>query len=518
VHDEARLVSSTRLVSLLTLASRILGLVRDAVCSHLFGAGAVYGAFTIAFQVPNLFRRLFGEGALSAASIPVFSTVVEKQGRTQACLFASRLLTLLTLVLTGLAVLGGAIVLLLYALLPESSRTTLTLQLTALLMPYLTLICTIGVMAGLLNVLHSFAVPAMAPIILNIFMILSALLGSGIWPDSDPRAVFVLSTGVLLSGLVQFLWQLRGLWSHELPVRPALSLTDPLVRHVLRVMGPMTLGLAAVQINTLADSLIAAACVPHAGAPAVLFYAQRLYQFPLGVFAIALATVMFPAMSAQVAQEQIEDFRRTLSNGIRVILFEGLPCTVGLMLIARPTVRLLFEHGQFTAADTARVTPTLLAYAAGIWAFGLLQILVRAFYALNDPVRPTVSSAASVVLNLALNLTLVWWLEEAGLGLATTICAVAQCVYLSAVLSRRVPGLDWPGIARSAGRSLAATTVMAVVVLAMDRFLPARPWGRSDALARVVGSLILGAGSYALAARALGSDELRALLQRRRSS
>lgn len=515
VHDESRLISSTRVVSALTLLSRILGLIRDALCSHFFGAGAVYSAFAIAFQIPNLFRRLFGEGALSAASIPVFSTLLEKQGRAAACRFASRLLTLLLVVLAGLAVLGEIIVLSLAAILPEGERTSLTLLLTAIMLPYLILICTIGVMAGLLNVLDSFGLPAMAPIIMNVCMISAVLLGGYAWPGADPRAVLALAFSVLVSGLIQLAWQWRGLASRELPVRPALARGDAHVRRVLRALAPMAIGLAAVQINTLADTLIAAACVPNPGAPAVLFYAQRLYQFPLGVFAIAYAVVLFPALSAQAAREELDQYRRTLAAGVRTIMFVGLPCSAGLMLVAGPAIRLLFEHGEFTGADTRRVTWTLLAYASGVWAYGLLHILVRAFYALQDTVRPTISSALTVVLNLALNLTLVWWLYEAGLGLATAICAAVQCAYLAAVLSRRIAGIDWRGIAGSVGKTAAATAVMCVAVLAVDRLLPALASPRVDALLRLAVRMATGTAAYALAARLLGSAELRVLGRRR---
>lgn len=517
MKDDARIISSTRIVSGLTLVSRVLGLVRDTVCSYYFGAGLVYGAFSIAFQIPNLFRRLFGEGALAATTIPVFSTVMEKDGRQRATAFASRLLTLLVIVLVGVAVLMELALVGLRFALPQTERTSLILLLTAVMTPYLVLVCTIGVMAGLLNVLHAFALPTLAPIVLNIFMIAAAVAGPLLWPTNDHAAILLLACAVLVAGTVQFAGQVGGLRRRSLAVAPQTiraSAADSDVRRVLRAMAPLTFGLAAVQINTLADTIIAATCVPNAGAPAVLFYAQRLYQFPLGVFAIAYAVVLFPTLSARAARDEMDDFRASLAAGIRMVMFIGLPCSAGLMLIARPVIALLFQHGEFTAADTVRVSSTLVAYGAGVWAYGLLHILVRAFYALHDYRSPTISSAAVVALNLALNLTLVWRMATAGLGLATAICAAIQCVWLTALLSRRVGGLDWPGIGRSVAKSLLATLVMAAAVWLVLRFLPTLEVPRLNALLRTLAACATGAGAFAIASLLSRSPEAGRLLRR----
>ncbi|GFO82612.1 MAG: hypothetical protein A49_22390 [Methyloceanibacter sp.] len=280
-----------------------------------FGAGLVYGAFSIAFQIPNLFRRLFGEGALSAASIPIFATVLTRDGRDSATLFASRLLTLLVVVLAGIALIGEVVLVVLRVTLPDSERTRLTLLLTAIMAPYVIIVCTIAVMGGLLNVLHSFALPTVAPIVLNVSMIIATVVGTTVWRHNDQAAITLLAGSVMLGGVLQLVMQLRGLRSRGLPVRVELTTRDANVRRVLRTMGPMTLGLAAVQVNTLADTLIAAACVPNPGAPAILFYAQRMYQFPLGVFAIAYAVVLFPTLSARAAADEMGAFRRTLAGG-----------------------------------------------------------------------------------------------------------------------------------------------------------------------------------------------------------
>jgi putative peptidoglycan lipid II flippase len=562
-----QMLRSARLISALTLVSRILGLARDMAITNALGVGSAASAFWMAFQVPNLFRRLFGEGALSAASIPVLTGVLLKEGQEATDRLAGRIMGLLLVLLTTVCILGEVVVALLFWGYGSDRENALALGLAGLMMPYLVFICAAAMLGGVQNVFGRFASPAAAPVILNAFMI-SAVLGSRWLGPSEARTVVLLAAAVLISGIFQMAWQwtatrrlglrlplgggcpatrgggrfacflpgggrLARLLSPGHPIRvpaseaarpePTLDSQNEALRRIGLTMLPMIAGLATIQINTLADSLIAWWFVPevliHPGgaaekvAPAVLSLAQRLYQFPLGIFATALATAIFPALSKHAAESDLPGLGRTLSRGIRVTSFEGLPSLVGLILIREPLVKLLFGHGEFQEwpAAAPRVSFALLMYALGIWAFGVNQILVRAYYALGDPKTPMLVSVRNVALNLVLNLVLVQTvLKEAGLALATSICAVLQVLALLHRFSNRVGHIEWAATGRSIARTAVATAVMAGAVLGAEHLLgpSARP---SLAVAVLVA---VGAAAFVGTAVALRCEELHEIARR----
>jgi putative peptidoglycan lipid II flippase len=516
VSNRTHFVGSAKVISALTLVSRFLGLARDMLCSHVFGAGGLMAAFAIGFQIPNLFRRLFGEGALSASSIPVLTDQLHHGGTEAVDRLSGRLLGGLLMTLIGLTVLGELIVLGLRPLLAETERNALTLGLTALLLPYMIPICASAILGGVQNIFGRFAVPAANPIVLNCFMIAALLAGPALAPGRAAWQVYFLAAAVVASGVFQLSWQWASARRCGLRLRLRIDVRDEALRTIARTMLPMTLGLGVVQLNTLLDGLLAYGLIwSHPGGPAVLFYANRLYQFPLGVFAIAVATAIFPALSRHAAANDTAALNDTFTRGLRVVLFEGLPCTIGLILIRRPLIETLFEHGKFDPEDTARVARTLVAYGAGVWAFGLNQIAVRAFYSLKDPRTPMRIAAWMVLLNLTLNLLLVFPLEEAGLALSTTVCAVVQVIWLLVHLRARLGRLEARALVPSAARTLAATAIMAAAVLALDGVLGAKPPFAGSSLLRLV--LLTGGGAVAFAgaAWALRSPELREIVRRR---
>jgi putative peptidoglycan lipid II flippase len=360
-------------------------------------------------------------------------------------------------------------------------------------------------------------VPAMNPIILNVFMIGALIGGQRIWPGDCVVQAWLQTISVLLSGVVQIAWQWHNARRCELHLRPSLDWRDPAITQIARTMLPMTLGLGVVQLNTFIGTVMAYGLVrSHDGGASVLYFAQRLYQFPLGVFAVAMATAIFPAMSRQVSAGATAEFAAIYRRGIRAVLFEGLPCTVGLILIAQPVVKTLFERGNFDAADSARVVPTLIAYSAGIWAFGVSQIQVRALYALKDPHTPLKIATRMIALNFVGNVVLVLWLEEAGLGWSTTICAVIQVFWLSRALKRSVGRLGAADLVGPILRILLATAAMTVAVLAVDVVLR----GHWDVYARrqAVRLLVMtatGGGVFVAAAWLLRCEELREIVRSR---
>ncbi|MBN1491899.1 MAG: murein biosynthesis integral membrane protein MurJ [Phycisphaerae bacterium] len=512
--EKVQFVGSARIISALTLASRILGLARDMLCGHIFGASGVMSAFTIGFQVPNLFRRLFGEGALSASSIPILSEHLHHGGTEAVDRLAGRLMGALAAVLVGVVLLGEIVVLVLRGVVADTERNALTFGLTALLLLYTLPICLSAILGGIQNIFGRFAVPAANAVVLNCFMIAALTTGTWWFADQPNAQVYWLAASVVAAGVFQLVWQWISARGCGLRLRPMWDVRDEAIRSIGRTMIPMTLGLGVVQLNTLLDGVIAYGLVrSHEGGPAVLFYAQRLYQFPLGVFAIALATAIFPALSRHAAAGEMAELARTVTRGVRVVLFEGFPCMVGLILVRMPLIETILEHGAFGPDDTARVAATLVAYALGIWAFGLNQIIVRAFYAMKDATAPLRIAAWMVGLNLALNLILVFPLEEVGLALSTTFCAALQTLWLLVMLARRLGELDRRAIWTSTLRTMFATGLMAAAVLIVDVALADSAAFRSS-LIRLACLVGVGAVTYVLAAWLVRCRELAEVVRR----
>jgi len=515
------MLRSARLIGALTLISRVLGLARDMAITNAFGVGSAASAFWTAFQIPNLFRRLFGEGALSAASIPILTETLSKAGRDSADRLAGRLVGMLVVVLAALCILGEAVVGLLFWLYGGEAQSALVLGLTALMLPYMIFICTAAILGGIQNVFGRFASPAAAPVILNVFLIATALGGRWIGPG-EARGVMLLGAAVVVSGIFQMAWQWTA--TRRIGLRLPLSVDrhDPALRRIGLTTLPMVIGLATVQFNTMADALIAWWFFPEevirpGGAgeqvgPAVLSLAQRLYQFPVGIFAIALATAIFPAFSRHAAEGDLAGMGGALSRGIRIVSFEGLPSMVGLILIREPLVRLLFGHGEFQEwpEATQRVSFAVLMYSLGIWAFGVNQLVVRAFYAAGDSKTPLWISVYSAGLNLLLNLLLVHTaLRESGLALATSLCAVFQVIALLYRFSRRVGHVAWGQTLWSIGRTGAATAAMAGAVAATAHAL-----GPASAALQVALLVTVGGASFMAAAWLLGCEELGEITRR----
>jgi len=513
----ASMIRSARLISVLTLASRVLGLVRDMACGYAFGVRGVMSAFTVAFQVPNLFRRLFGEGALSAATIPVLTETLTRDGKEAADRLAGRVIAILVVVLVCVCLVTEGVVAGLYWSWGSDANGTLVLALTAMMLPYLILICTTAILGGIQNVFGRFAAPAAMPILLNIFMIAAALGGRWAMPGQLQRGVVLLAAAVMMAGSVQVALQWAMTRRCGLRLRLQWDTRDPAFRQIGLTLLPMIVGLGVVQINVLADSLIAYVFVKEQvpGAmeaervgTAILYYAQRLYQFPLGVFSVALATAIFPALSRHAAEDDAVGLGRTLSKGIRVATFEGLPCLVGLILIREPLVEVLLKRGEFAkwGAATDRVAFAVYMYALGIWASALNHLVVRAFYSLKDATTPLRVSVVMVFLNLGLNLWLVQTpLKEAGLALATSICAALQAIWLLAKFDRRMGHFEWRSIIVSVAKTVVAVAMMGFCVFAANRYLPE---GTSN-LVRLVLMVAVGVVAYVVVAFVLRCEELR---------
>ncbi len=523
---------NTVLIGCLTLVSRLLGVARDSVCAGYFGAGAVWDAFSFAFRVPNLFRNLLGEGALSAALIPVFTQYLELKERREAWRLAWVVITATAAALLACLLLGEGLLLAIPWLREVSERWRLTLALTAVLLPYMVFICLTAVAGGLLNCLKHFAAPAISPVLLNgIWIVAVVLVGPAVATDAASRA-FVLGVGILVAGLFQLLLQVAVLLKRGMPLEPAFELRHPGLRQVAVTMAPVVAGMAAFQVNVLLDGVIAIAFSANeraqtfglfgaqihypmlVGANSVLYYGNHLMQFPLGVFGVALATAVFPILSSRAALKDWGGFSEATSDGLGAVLFIGLPAGVGMIVLRQPAVELLFERGAFTAEMSQRTAIVLAAYSTGMWAYCAQHVLTRAFYSLQDSVTPAKLAGAMVALNLVLNLCLIWPLREAGLAAATAFSAAVQTFILYAILARRVPLTGQKRLLTTAVKTLLATAVMSAACLAALSAVPPRP--ASDDLTvktmRVVIPLLAGTCAYVCAAVLLGVPEMNLLV------
>lgn len=506
MSDPHRFVAPARLIAGLTLFSRLLGLVREMLYAYFFGASPAMSSFTIAWQIPNLSRRLLGEGALSAAFVPVLTDRLHQNGEVAARRLAGAVLALLAtlvVILLVLAEIGIG--------LAHWTRASLALRLTATLLPYMPLICLTAVISAALNVLNRFAVPAFAPVLLNVVVIAGAACGGWLMGLPEGALLYVVCGALLTGGVAQLILVSASLWRTGL--RPQLNLAwrDPDVRRIAVMMTPMVLGMSAVQVNALADTLIAFLFVPDGQGAAVLRYAHVLYQLPLGVVGVALATAIFPLLAARASAGDMAGFTRACEQGLRMCMFVGLPAAVGLCLIANPLIRTFFEAGKFGEKDAVRVAWALLFYASGVWAYITQHVLVRMLYALQDSRTPARIAVTMVFANLALNLILVFPLEERGVALATAITSCVQVLWLLQALRGRLPTLHSRWILSGCTRMLLASIALALGTLLPRMIVGSDYWAALRPGLQLAVSVTAGMLAYALGARALRLDELRQL-------
>ena len=525
-------VAHTRVVSVLTLCSRVLGLIRDWALAFVLGFGPVFDAFVVAFMIPNLFRRLFGEGALAAAFIPHYARLKQGDGRT-AWRFALEVLRRLAAFLLAVSAVGLILALLAWWFLPDG-RGALAAGLTTVTIWYMPLVCLAAVLGAVLQVHRRFAVPAASPMLLNVILI-AAALGAWFWGAgwSAAQVSLLIATAVVAAGLAQLVWhawatsRVAGAERIAPDLDDTATLADARSR-LLRQWTPTVLGLAVLQLNTLLDVLIAmffsaepGAVVPVLGGDyplrlgdvSILAAAARLYEFPLGVFGIAVATAIYPRL-AEAAQDA-PTFSRLLRQGLRLTVFIGLPASAGLILVRQPLAQAIYgEAGRLEAADAARVAAVLLGYASAVWAYSMNHILVRAFYAREDPITPMKISVGMVGLNLVLNLLLIWPLGAAGLAWSTAICAALQTGVLLLAVRRFAEKPVDSAVRGSWLKTAILTAVMSAAVGGGLYQLPIESLNRIE----VIGVLLLATGAGAvivlLGSRALGMAESRWLLSR----
>ncbi|MDF1646839.1 MAG: murein biosynthesis integral membrane protein MurJ [Legionellaceae bacterium] len=461
VQKKRGLLRSTSVVSLLTFCSRIMGFMRDMVLAQCFGAAAGMDAFVIAFRIPNFMRRLFAEGAFSQAFVPVLSEYQTNRSMDEVRLFLARIAGNLGLVLLGVVLIGELIAPgIIFVFAPgfgeDASRTLLATHMLRLTLPYLMLISLTAMAGAVLNTYGYFGVPALTPIILNIVLISAAFY---LTPYvSIP--ITALAWGVLLGGCLQLLVQVPFLAHHRFLMRPRVMFKDPGVLRVLKLMLPALFGVSIAQLNLLVDTVFASFL--QVGSVTWLFYTDRLIDFPLGVFGVAIATVILPHLSRKHIEESTAYFSRSIDWGLRLLLLIGVPAAIGLILLGMPLLSSFFGYRAFKAFDVLQTQKSLITLALGVPAFMMVKVLAPGFYAQQDIKTPVKVGAVCMLLNTALCASLIWPLEHAGLTLASSISGYVNALSLLILLWRRGSYSPSPGWRRFLLQLCVANVVLGV--------------------------------------------------------
>jgi putative peptidoglycan lipid II flippase len=530
MQEKKSFLKSAKTVSLCTLLSRVLGLARDIICASFFGTSLAWDAFVVAFKIPNLFRRLFGEGALSAAFIPVFTEYLETKSKKDAWELVNVTGTLLFIILASLVVLAEISFSVIPSVVSLNHKWELVLSLLMITFPYVLFICMVALAMAVLNSLKHFLIPALAPVTLNICWIMGVFLLTPIFGNTLENKIFGLAVAILIGGMIQLAMQLPVLKKEGIAFKPSLNFSHPGLKRILALMLPIIFGLAAVQINVLMDSFIAIAfakppggaehfsiagiSIPYpleTGAASVLYYADRLIQFPLGVFGIAMATAVFPYFSTYAARKEWTNFTDTFNQAVRVVLFIGIPASAGLILLRRPLVELFYERNAFTVESTYRTAAVILFYSIGVWAYSASHVIIRAFYSIQDTKTPVKVGAGMVGLNLILNLTLIWFLREGGLALATAISATIQIIILFILLHKKLNITGHKHIITSAIKTLIATFFMYVTCWITLKLVPTGDGKLMIKFIRLLIPLITALTAFFTVSFLLKSEELRYL-------
>lgn len=522
--DEKRtnMVRSAGAFGVATLASRGLGMVRDMVIAALFSAWAT-DAFFVAFTIPNVLRRLFGEGSLNAAVVPVY-TGVDLRGRQAAVRFARVLLGSWLVILAGVTVVGvlaAPLLVHLYAwgFRVDPAKFELTVLLTRIMFPYILCMGLVAVATGVLNVHGRFFVPAFSPFMWNLAMIVCGLALAPVLEDRGVPSVLSIACGVILGGVLQVLLQLPSLRRVGRLVRPALDFRDPDLRKVFRLMIPMTLGFGVYQIDVLLSRLFAS-FLPE-GSVSYLYYSMRVVDVPQAVFLLAIGTAVLPALSRAAAEQRDDDLKRSYADALSLSLYIAIPAAAAIVLLAEPITSVLFMRGQF---GLSMLQPTALAMACmapGIVGVAGVRVTSPAFFARGDTRTPTIVGAINLVIYIAACLVLMGPLGHVGIALAISIAPLTQFAQLLWSLRRRVGPLGLGRVTRSAVRSLVGTGAMLVV---LHLLVPLGRWQDPSLIARnalvLLACVAAGAALYLLVTRVLGSREIGAILEamRKRAS
>lgn len=481
------LLKSLAAVSSMTMISRVLGFIRDAIVARFFGAGMATDAFFVAFKLPNLLRRIFAEGAFSQAFVPILAEYKSQQGEEAARTFVSYIAGLLTLVLamvTAIGIIASPIIILITA--PGFTEPVEKFELASLMLkitfPYILLISLASLAGAILNTWNRFSVPAFVPTFLNLSMIGFTLFAT---PYFDPP-ILALAVAVVVGGVLQLLYQLPYLKKIGMLVLPRINLRDSGVWRVLKLMGPAILGVSVSQISLIINTIFASFLV--SGSVSWMYYADRLMEFPSGVLGVALGTILLPSLSKSFAKGDIKQYSELLDWGLRLCVLLALPSAVALGVIAKPLIATLFEYGKFTALDSEMTRQALVAYSIGLLGIILIKVLAPGFYSRQDIKTPVKIAIMTLILTQIMNLIFISTLKHAGLALSISLAACFNAGLLFWQLRKQKLFIPKPGWGNFIAKIVIAIGVMSAVLVIGSDLLP--DWSTGSMISRI-GRLLL---------------------------
>ena len=521
----ARSARAAGKVSLAVFLSRILGLVRDQVFAKLFGAGLYNDAWLVAFRIPNLLRDLFAEGALSAAVVPTFTEFLHKKGRPEAWVLANLVLSGLLVLLGGftlaLSIFSKPFVYLLAAGFADvPGKIEITADLLKILSPFLMLVAMASVGMAILNTLNHFFIPALAPAFFNVAVILAGVFLAPQFEQWGILPIHAMGVGALLGGFLQYGIQLPLMRKHGYRFHFRIDLAHEGVRKIARLIAPAFVGVSAVQINVLVNTQIAS-FLQENGPVSWLSYAFRIIYLPIGLFGVAVGVVNLRDVSLSATQGKWEDLKETVANSIKLISILAIPSSVGLMVLAVPIVRVLFERGGFRPADTLYTAYAVIFYSLGLFAYSCIKVYVPTFYALEDTRTPVRISLLAVASNLSINLILVFFIlpqeyRYVGLAFGTALSVTLSSILLAKSFQRRLGSLSAYRVIPTFLKTVAASGLMGVIVYLLNRFLRER-WGEmsfSQELLSLTICILVGVAVYFGFCQLLRIEETRHIFRR----
>ncbi len=465
--DKKHILKSASIISLVTVASRILGYVRDQRITLLLGTTLTADSYFLAYRIPNIFRRLVAEGSMTASFIPVFTTYMREKSKEELWEFANRLFWTMALVVAVITVLGMVFSPIVVHTFTSSSGKSVSwdeaVTLNRIIFPYLFFIALAALAMGILNCFHTFGLPAATPVLLNLSIIIFSV--GAVWHYFKQPAVS-LAVGVLVGGVLQFLVQVPSLVRKGMRFSFGISFTHPGIRNVARLMIPRFFGIGIGQINFFVDTYFVLAKGMPQGSLAALSVADRVMELVLGGYAIAVATAILPMMSHQAAANDFESLKKTLSFSVRIVAFITIPAALGLMILREPIIRVLFQHGQFVAESTRLTARALLYYAVGLPALASVKLIVPAFYSTRDTKTPVIIASISLVLNIALNVIFLQFffkrVQNGGPALATALATFFDFFALFIIFRLRYGPLGTLEILRSFSKVSLCAGIMGV--------------------------------------------------------
>jgi len=507
--ENSRVARAAGVVGSATMASRVFGFLRDMVVAGFFGAGQATDAFFVAFRIPNLLRRLLAEGSLTVSFVPVFTEYLKKKSKEEAFELANIAFTALSIILVVVSLLGVLLSPLIVTIMAPGftkvpPQYDLTVLLTRFMFPYIFFISLVALCMGILNSLRHFAAPALSPVILNISMILAALTLRGLFREP----IFALAIGVMIGGILQLAMQWPFLVKMGLRIRPNFKFRHPGIRQIGRLLIPTFIGSAVYQINVFIGTILAS-LLPK-GSVSYLYYADRIVELPLGVFAIAVGTAVLPSFSEQVSTEDFESLKKTISFSLRLIFFITIPAATALISLREPIISVLFQRGAFDAQSTILTAQALFYYAVGLWAFSVIRVIDAVFFSLQDRKSPLKAAFVALFVNVIFSIILMFPLKHGGLALATSIASATNVTMLAVILRRKIGQFLDREFYRSLFKVSLSSLAMWTAIMLVTYILPWEIEGPfSEKLLHLITCIAVGMATFSISSFMIKSPEIK---------